>query len=448
MSFKRRLILFSAVAVSVAIVLGSVAVFFIVRGQLRRQVDRALIELHEDVTASLPPGSLDLSSMPPGTIALPLAPVGGARGYAQFVNFQGVTQSLRGGDGLIPSSQRALAVAAGEEDAYFTDRSVNGVHARVFTAPLVPGLALQTARPLSEVDSVMKEIGLVLVLVAASGVALAAGLGWVVARSALMPVARMTATAERVTTTGDLTQRIEVGGTDELARLASSFNSMLEALETSLGNQRQLVMDASHELRTPLTSVRTNMEVLQRGGLPEDEQIKIVADVIAQLEELSVLINDLVELARGQEQQLPYEDVRLDLLVADAVERQRRYSPHVEFDLDSDETTVRGVASRLERAVTNLLDNAAKWSPPQARVEVVVRDGQVSVRDHGPGVSADDLPHLFERFYRAPAARSLPGSGLGLAIVRQIVESHGGRVFAESPEGGGALFCVALPDSS
>jgi two-component system sensor histidine kinase MprB len=261
-------------------------------------------------------------------------------------------------------------------------------------------------------------------------------------------VARLSAAAEQVAATHDLSQRIDAGGGDELGRLAESFNSMLTALEASLGAQRQLVADASHELRTPLTSLRTNIEVLANSErLPEEQRERLLADVIAELGELTVLVGDLVDLARGAERpDQPPSPLRLDRLVSTAVEAAQARAPAISFRSEASPCTVNGVAPALERAIGNLLDNAAKWSPPEGTVEVAVTaDGEVSVRDHGPGIDAEDLPHVFDRFYRSTAARNLPGSGLGLAIVRQIVEAGGGSVEAETHPGGGAVLRVHLP---
>jgi two-component system sensor histidine kinase MprB len=263
-------------------------------------------------------------------------------------------------------------------------------------------------------------------------------------------VRRLTATAEHVSETRDLSQRIEAAGDDELARLATSFNTMLEALDRSQDAQRQLVADASHELRTPLTSLRTNVEVLARSGrMPAAERRVVLADLVAQLDELTVLVADLVELARdGGRAEEELEDVRLDELVADALERARRRFPAADFHSELEPTVVRGAPERLHRAVANLLDNAARWSPSGEPIDVVVRDGELVVRDRGPGIAADDLDKIFDRFYRSPASRGLPGSGLGLAIVRQIAERHGGRVSAERPDEGGALLRLELSPNS
>jgi two-component system sensor histidine kinase MprB len=263
------------------------------------------------------------------------------------------------------------------------------------------------------------------------------------------PVTDLTETAEHVARTRDLSRRIEAQGEDELARLAASFNTMLEALDDSQRAQRRLVADASHELRTPLTSLRTNLEVLGRpGALPEADRERLRADLVAQIEELGMLVGDLIELARdGEPNGEPHEEVRLDELVACAVERARRHAPDVAFETDLEPCVATGARGRLDRAVANLLDNAAKWSPRGGTVEVVLRDGELTVRDHGPGIAAADLPHVFDRFYRATAARGRAGSGLGLAIVRHVAEGHGGSVRAEAAPGGGAQLRLALPVS-
>ena len=336
-------------------------------------------------------------------------------------------------------------VAAGEGDSYFYDTKVGDTHVRVFTFPARPGYAIQLARSLTEVDESLDRIRTFLIVIALAGVAVAVGLGLIVSRAAMAPVSRLTEATERVTETGDLSERIDASGQDELSRLAGSFNTMLAALEESARAQRQLVADASHELRTPLTSLRTNFEVLMsERELAPDERRRLLDDVVEQIAEMTTLIAGLIELARGTEHPSEPEDVRLDLLTADAVERARRDRPGVEFATDLHESVVRGVHASLERAIGNLLDNAAKWSPPGGAVEVSVEGGAVTVRDHGPGIADEDLPFVFDRFYRSRAARTLPGSGLGLAIVRQVAETHGGTVTAERAEDGGTRMTLRL----
>jgi two-component system sensor histidine kinase MprB len=305
---------------------------------------------------------------------------------------------------------------------------------------------VQVARPLTEVDQSLERLGLLLLLIAFVGVAAAAVLGLVVSRTALAPLRKLMDTAERVTQTGDLSERIEVTGKDELSSLAESFNSMLAALEESTRAQRQLVADASHELRTPLTSLRTNIEVLASDrALPAEDRSRLLTDVVEQLGEMTTLISELIELARAEQQTLEHEDVRLDVAASDALERARRNHPEIVFSSYLDESVVHGVPSTIERAIGNLLENAAKWSPAGSEVELRVGgDGTVTVRDHGPGIAEEDLPYVFDRFYRARSARGMPGSGLGLAIVRQVAETHGGDVVAERASGGGTRIVLRL----
>jgi two-component system sensor histidine kinase MprB len=438
-TFRARLTVVSAAAVAVAVVLASGVIYLAVRGQLRGQVDAALRSRLRAVTYQEPePGILKIN--------FPDVPIGGASGYAQLVNADGDSVRQPGARIRLPVTDRVRAVAAGTQPAFFQDAEVAGVHVRILTVHIGPELAVQLARPMDEVDRSLHQLGLILFLVGLGGVALAAGIGWLVTRASVAPVRRLTEATEHVITTGDLSERIEGRGSDEISRLAGSFNAMLEVLERSVTTQRQLVADASHELRTPLASIRTNIEVLSRGeGLEADERRRLLRDVVGQLEELTVLIADLVELARGTEPSLQMEDVRLDEVVEEALSHARRRFPGLRFNANLEATLVRGVPSRLERAVTNLVDNAAKWSPEGGEVEVALADGELLVRDHGPGIDQADLPFIFDRFYRSPSARGLPGSGLGLAIVRQVAESHGGRVTAEAADGGGARFRIRLP---
>ena len=437
MSLRGRLTLVSAAAVAVAVAIASASVYVAVRSVLRGQVDDALRDRASAVHVRAAPGETALVLPPPE--------FGEQTGYAQLVDTTGTATRLAGNDVPLPVDERVREVARGEREEFFADRRVAGVHVRILTRQAGPGLAVQVARSLEEVDRTLRRLAFILGLFTAGGIALAGVLGLVVTRAALTPLRRLTDATEHVAATRDLSRRIEARGHDELNRLASSFNAMLEALERSLAAQRHLVVDASHELRTPLTSLRTNIEVLaRRDRLSDEDRERLLRDVVAQLEELTTLVADVVELARGNEPQEEAEDVRLDLLVEEAVERARRHAPAVEFRVEAQPSVVRGLPQRLARAIGNLLDNAAKWSPPGAVVEVTARDGEVVVRDHGPGIAEADLPYVFDRFYRAPSARGLPGSGLGLAIVRQVAEAHGGSVSAERADGGGAQFRLKL----
>jgi two-component system sensor histidine kinase MprB len=443
-SFRQRLILLSAAAVAAAVVVASGIVFVVVRGELRGEVDDRLRELVGRVQV----GSVinAFYQQRQGVFILPSDPIGVQAGYAQIVQRDGTVVQPRGRQLEVPVTPRTLDVAAGRHSAYFTDATIRGTHVRIFTTRVARGVAVQAVRPLEEVDRSLRRLGIALIIISLGGIALAVWLGWLVARTALRPVSELTAAAEHVAKTRDLSRRMEAGGNDELSRLGRSFNTMLEALDASQRTQRQLVSDASHELRTPLTSLRTNIEVLaDANALPAEDRRRLLRDVVNQLNELTTLVTDLVDLARGDEPELEVEDVRLDILMAEAVDRARAQTRHKQYFVDLEPCLVRGVPARLDRAVRNLLDNAAKWSPPGGSIEVGLRDGELSVRDHGPGIDPSDLPFIFDRFYRSESARELPGSGLGLAIVRQVAESHGGSVGAESAAGGGARLRLKLP---
>jgi two-component system sensor histidine kinase MprB len=447
LSFRQRLVLLSAAAVAVAVIVASGVVYLVVRNQLRGQVDDQLRNLVADVK---PPHEISNPFTGQSVLLLPPAPLGGAEGYAQIVRPDGTVIKPSGTKVQLPVDQRTFDVASGDRGSFFRDTEIGNEHARMLTRRLTggqePGMAVQGVISLEHVDSTLGRLTVALLLVSLGGIAIAVWLGWLVARAALRPVRTLTSAAEHVARTRDLSRRIETEGTDELSRLGASFNTMLEALDESQRAQRQLVADASHELRTPLTSLRTNMEVLTEvDALPRQDREKLLHDVVAQLDELTVLVTDLVDLARGDEAPEITQDVRLDMLVAEAVERAQRHASDRRFTTDLQPSLVAGVPGRIARAVANLLDNAAKWSPPGGGIDVTVRDGEVSVRDHGPGIDEADLPFVFDRFYRAPMARGLPGSGLGLAIVRQVAASHGGDVVAERAEFGGTRMRFRIP---
>jgi two-component system, OmpR family, sensor histidine kinase MprB len=439
-SFRARLALVAATAVALAVLLASAVVYIVVRDELRGTVDDALRDRAAEIS------HFPLRAIREGDRPVLQGPgLGGAPGYIQVVQSDGTT--IRPPDERVelPVSDHVLSVANGKGGPFFSDTHVSEVHLRVFTIPGSSGFAVQIARPLTEVDQSLDRIRFYLILIALGGIAVAATLGLAVTRAAVAPVRRLTEASERVTETGDLSERIDSRGQDELSRLASSFNTMLAALEQSTRAQRQLVADASHELRTPLTSLRTNIEVLAGNrSLPAGERERLLHDVVEQLGEMTTLIAELIELARGDQPLAEPADVRLDLIAADAVERARRNRPNVTFTTSFAESLVHGDRATIERAVGNLLDNAAKWSPPGGEVEVAVHEGEVIVRDHGPGIDDEDLPFVFDRFYRARSARGMLGSGLGLAIVRQVAEAHGGAVTAERAEGGGTRVSLRL----
>lgn len=318
----------------------------------------------------------------------------------------------------------------------------------MLTTDYAQGRALQVALRADSVEGGSREAAWWLVLTAVAGVLLAAVIGRWVSRTGLAPVTRLTAMAERIAATRDPRYRIELpppGREDEITRLAGSFNTMLGELEQSVTAQRRLVADASHELRTPLTALRTNAELLARADrLTTAQRERAAAALGRQLREVTGLVNDLIELARDEEPTPLVEQVRLDLLVRHCAESAGAHWPAVEFRVETAEAVVPGVPARLSRLVGNLLDNAAKFSPPglPVEVELTAHDGgapELTVRDHGPGIAPEDLPYVFDRFYRAGTARALPGSGLGLAMARQIARAHAAELTAQPAPGGGAL---------
>ncbi|HEX6491127.1 MAG TPA: HAMP domain-containing sensor histidine kinase [Gaiellaceae bacterium] len=443
LSFRARLTLVAAGAVALAVVASSLVVYLVVAKQLRGQFDSTLQTRATEIAGSAHPEGPYLDVPGAGPEAF--------NGYIQAVTSNGQTLRTSYETGRLPVTKAAQEVARSNRGQYFSDADVQGIDVRVLTLPVpaAPGLALQIARPEGELLHTLGRLTLLLVVISLGGVAVAVGLGLAVSRAALAPVRRLTGATEKVTETGNLSERIDAEGEDELSQLAASFNRMLGALEESDRARRQLVSDASHELRTPLTSLRTNIEVLARDhNMPEPERERLLSDVVSQLSEMTALINELVQLARGERQPHEAEDVRLDLLVREVVERAQRDYPDIRFVTNLEPGELRGVPTTIARAVSNLLDNAAKWSPPGSTVEVDVRDGEVIVRDHGPGIDESDLPYVFDSFYRAASARKLPGSGLGLAIVKQVAEAHGGGVEAERAPGGGARMSLRLADTN
>ncbi|HEX3512233.1 MAG TPA: HAMP domain-containing sensor histidine kinase [Solirubrobacteraceae bacterium] len=387
-------------------------------------------------------------------VLVPDKGLGQVAGYVQlFVPGRSVLRSEDIGPGL-PVNAATRAVAEGRRGPFFSNATIAGTKVRTLTSRAAFGGVWQVALPLTDVNGTLAHLRLVLAIVSLGGVLLAAALGLLVSRAAMVPVRRLTRATRRVARTSDLGHRIHGGGSDELGELAASFNEMLAALERSRLAQRALISDASHELRTPLTAVRANLDALASGRLDDADRSRAVESARDQLAELTVLVGDLVDLSKTGLDAEEVEDVRLDLAVAATVERVRMLagrSPDGAADrviaLDADPCLVRGAPAQLDRAVANLLDNACKWSPPGEPIEVSVRHGCVRVRDHGPGFTPEDLPHVFDRFYRARAARALPGSGLGLAIVRQFAELHGGSATAENHPGGGAELTLQLPPS-
>ena len=455
MSLQRRIGLLAAVTVAVAVALAVSASYFIVRGKLIAQLDSELIAQGQLFEARGLP--IHKHTRLPSNSAN-----GGANApYIELVNTAGRTYSFQGGLSW-PSTAASIAVARGTRGGVLaTATTRNGFALRTYAvhADAYPGLgapipvAVEFARPLGPVQSVLSSLRLILVLLFFTVVGLAALLARMATRRALRPLAEVTATAQLIGETDDLSQRIAVREDDEVGLLASSFNEMLvrlehsrAALDASVSAQRQLVADASHELRTPVTSLRTNIEVLLSGAeLDGEDRDRLLRDVVEQSEELSNLVSDLIEVARGDTPPADMVDVQLDTLAEEALDRARRNTPQVEFTERLEPVVVRGDPERLARALNNLLDNAALHAGHGGPVEVTVDGTGVTVRDHGDGISEADLPHIFDRFYRGASSRARQGSGLGLAIVSQAAAQHGGSVTAANASGGGAVFKLMLP---
>ncbi|MDQ6749788.1 MAG: HAMP domain-containing histidine kinase [Actinomycetota bacterium] len=468
MTLRNRMGAVAAAAVAVTVIAVAITVYVAVRSELRGQVDTALAERAQPFLMGRGgldrhdgdrgpggagpggPGAPDHVDGGPGRPpASPRVPFGGPSGQLQLVAPGGRVSTPTDVTTKLPTSAQVKAIAARGTGRDLSDTHVNHTHLRVLTMGIGPRGAVSVARPLSEVDSVLRNLLLVLVLVGAAGIAVAAGLGILVARTALAPIARFTRRTETLAANPDVAQRLEVSGKDELARLARSFNTTLDALERAVEAQRQLVADASHELRTPIASLRANIQVLEDAEhLPDADRESLRADIISELDELTALVGDVIELARGAKPTGAADDVRLDEIAEMLVDRARTRSSALTFEVDLEPTLVTGEPDRINRAVSNLLDNARKWSRPGGTVEVELADGVLCVRDHGPGFAERDLPHVFDRFYRAENARQMPGSGLGLAIVRQTAESHGGFVKAANADGGGALLRVSFGAAS
>ncbi len=441
MSLRARITVLTAGAVSMSIALVAAVVFFAEREELRAEVDGDLRERASVVAEELLAYGEDS--------ALEDDPLGELPAHAQIIRPGGQVLPLVNGAQALPVDARGHAVAAGEHDRFYSDTEAEGQSLRVLTVPLRSG-ALQVAQPLGELNQRLVYLAGLLAAITFGGLSIAALLGRLVARSALKPVSRLSAGAESVTATRDLSTRLEVRGGDELSRLAATLNTMLEALHLSQRSQRQLVTDASHELRTPLSSLRTNMEVLARATeLSPEDRDRLVADLRAELEGLIATVDDLLDLAGEEEHDVAFEEVSIDKLVQESVAWTAHRFPHVRFKTTLEPHLARANRALAQRAIGNLLDNAGKWSQPGDEVEVRLARGRLEVRDHGQGIHPEDLPRVFERFYRAPAARGLPGSGLGLAIVRQVADTHRWRVSAENVAGGGSCFCLDLfTDSS
>jgi two-component system sensor histidine kinase MprB len=452
-SLRNRLALAGGAVVLAALVLASFVLYPSLGAKLNEQHDTDLVSAaaqapevvrafkEKSAAAGKAPGKAPDSDAP----VIPTTPVNFGSALFQFLM---PPLTVGTADGFTGVSRRDVDVAQGRTPAYFHDADYAGRRYRIYTAQMAesPGVVVRTAVLTSVVHSTLNRLALLLVAIAAGGCLLAAAAGRLAAGRVLRPVRQLTETVEHVTATQDLTARLSADGRDEIARLTRSFAAMMAALEESVGAQRRLVADASHELRTPLTSLTTNLELLAEGpGLADPQAPALVAAARTQAAGLTSLVNDLIDLGRYGGVRVHTEDTRLDLLAQRVLERAAARSPRLDFAAELAPCLVHVDPDAVERAIGNLVDNAVKWSPDGGRITVATTAaGAVSVSDAGPGIPAADLPFVFDRFYRSPAARSLPGSGLGLAIVRQIAETHGGTVTAE-PLPQGVRLRLSLP---
>lgn len=457
MTLRGRLTLMSALVVGAVLVLAAVTCFLVMRNELRSQVDEALQNQAALVRRLR---SIPRPAGAGARLRLPAPPkrAGGPAPYAQFLTRSGVVRRPPGNADRLPVDALDRAVAHGDAGETIRDRRAGGIHVRVMTIPLGSAGAVQLGRSLESTDTALRRLRIVLALLVAVGTLVAALVSRLFARRVLAPIAELTAATGHIEATGDLDRRVQAGGSDEVGRLAARFNAMLErlqgmhdALAASTETQRHLVADASHELRTPVASLRTNIEVLRASpDLPPGERDELLADLVDQVEELSTIMNDLIELARGDQPPQRPEDLNLAELLEESLERSRLHAPTTRFRATSIEPwPMSGSPERLSRALNNVLDNAVKFSPPGSTVTVELRDGRLTVTDQGPGVPDDELTQIFDRFYRGRTSAPYHGSGLGLAIVKQVVESHHGtaRATRASPLGG-LTICLTFPDSS
>jgi two-component system sensor histidine kinase MprB len=488
---RSRLAILTAAAVAVAVAAVAVSAWFITREQLMNQLDQSL------TSSEGAPGQATRSMQKTGCQSRGITGSGSSDSNSPInlsnIAVQAVLSDDRtcvilgansftatGADKQIAAAELAAAkeaIAKGQTTfdsggpgggpppvpnstvAPRTMTASDGTKYRVFTkgqtikiGDNIYGAAVMVARPLSEVTNPLNTLALILLLVSGIGVVGATAAGLWVARAGLKPVDRLTDTVEHIARTEDLSVRIPVDGEDEIARLSTSFNSMTSRLAASRELQQQLIADAGHELRTPLTSLRTNIELLERSeatgrALPPEDRRALLTSVKAQMSELASLIGDLQELSRPDTTPggSPFQIVAFHEVAETALSRARLRAQDIKILSQLAPWYVRAEPAALERAIINLLDNAVKFSPPLSSVEVHLHGGELTVRDHGPGIAPEDLPHVFERFWRATASRSLPGSGLGLSIVARTVQQAGGTVGLHAAMGGGTIAVMRLP---
>ncbi|HWB21667.1 MAG TPA: HAMP domain-containing sensor histidine kinase [Gaiellaceae bacterium] len=446
MSFRLRLTVLASLAVAVAIVGASFAVYYTDRHELIAQVDNDLSSsltlprlnaVFSDrigdvtrVSGRAESGQSNVGKLLAGPVA--------ANGFRVVLPRSSTAVQVQIFKPKPGSSPKAISQST------FSTSTIDGVPTRTLSISS-KAQVVTISRSLLDVDHNLSRLRWLLIFISLGGIGTAAILGALVSGRAVAPLRRLTETTERIVETGDLSQRTGRRGRDEISRLSTRLDELLASLEASLRTQRQLVADASHELRTPIATLRANIGLLAHPGtLGQSERSELIEDVQEELESMTALVGELVELARGEEPDVVPTEFRLDEVVQGAVDRAARRAPDLSFQTRLEPSLITGVPERVERAVTNLLDNARKWSPPSETVDVAVHDGVVEVRDRGPGIAAEDAPLVFNRFYRAKAARGMPGAGLGLSIVKQIADAHGGSVSIDRAADGGAILRLQL----
>jgi two-component system, OmpR family, sensor histidine kinase MprB len=441
-TFRTRVIAATVAAAAIAVILACFASYFTTRSALFHSVDESLIQASEQ----------------PGNSHADYRPVGS---YSEIVLPNG--QTLPSSN--VPVDATIMSVAKGKSARVIRTVSFDGQDYRELIAPLPADSVVACTTGFCQISTTSAQLYIVditgevtelshlvatLMLVAAGGLLLAFALGFFLARRALHPLVKVTNEIETVATTNDLQYRLDEGDEDELGRLRRVFNRLLHTVESSQTLQRQLVLDASHELRTPLTSLRTNAQVLSRADeLSAVELRQITDDMITQVDELAALVSDLGELARGERSEGELEVLRLDDSIDECVETARTYARirDITIEVDVESSLVRARHDRLNRAISNLLTNAVKFTPVGGSIVVRSAHGTLSVGDSGPGIDEEDRPFVFDRFWRSPSARSLPGSGLGLSIVAQVVAEIDGTVSVDrEPRLGGARVTIRLPE--
>jgi two-component system, OmpR family, sensor histidine kinase MprB len=444
---QSRVAYLTSVAVALAVAATSVAGYLTLRYSLYEALDDELAGVARSLAVPVAQDIRRLGGLTEGTLLAGNISVAAVRsdGTIFFVPDQRVHLVLTSKEVAISKLQVGTSARTGE--------ATNGQRYRIVAVPITElgNYALVVGRPLEATNTILSSLWLVLIIFGLAGVILAAIAGAAVARSSLAPMRSLSAAVDHIRRTGEL-RPIEIKASGDIALLADAFNRMLTSLASSRQRQQRLIADAGHELRTPLTSLRTNIDLLAAdatsGMLSQKDRKAILSDVSAQLAEFTALIGDLVELSRDERVAPAPEPIDLRNVVNAALDRVRRRAHGLRFDVELNPFYVIGESETLERAVTNLLDNAVKWSPPGGTVRVHLEGDRLRVADQGPGIAEEDMPYIFDRFYRSDTSRNTPGTGLGLSIVAQAVTMHGGSVRAGRSAQGGAEFTIRLPGST